>query len=620
MCGIFGSTQHLDQPMLEKIAATIHHRGPDSWGFEQFSAPSFNLTLLHTRLAIQDLSPLGHQPMQSHDGRWWVTFNGEIYNHFDLRKQLNTEFKGTSDTETLVEHIAAFGVDATARKLNGIFGFFAYDAEEGTGYLVRDQFGIKPVYYHRHGKHITFSSEIKPLRDVMPELKVLNTDALDTFLSLRYCPSKETLLQDVKRLAPGHYLKIELASGNVAECCYIEPVTSTFEGSLQDAISGYHKHLSKAVKRQLLSDVPVGVLLSGGIDSAVIAALAREHVEDLAGYTVGFGGDHQECEIDDARDTADVLNMGHHYVTVTPDDLIDSLPKIIAQVEEPLGTTSIMPMWYLTQKAKQDVTVVLTGQGNDEPWGGYRRYQIELLLDRAPFLRSGLFRGAAAFSEHFNNEAARRGLRCLGLSDTSQRFFQAYALFSDSERALLMPEYAHSGQQSLQAINDWLAWLDQAPGKNLPEAERMMRLDTRMNLSDDLLLYGDKISMAYALETRVPMLDTELVDFIESLPLHYRTSLKETKIAHRAMARDYLPARIINRPKKGFQVPFGDWSKNRWRDFMEANLLSQNLKIYQHLDHAGVQTLWQRHLQGKPDLSKQIFALLALSLWAESYL
>lgn len=618
MCGIFGSTQSLDANMHEQVATCIHHRGPDSWGVEQFSTPDYQLTMLHTRLAIQDLSPLGHQPMVSRNKRWWVTFNGEIYNHYDLRANLDVEFKSTSDTETLVEHIARFGVDDTARKLNGIFGFFAYDSETGTGYLVRDQFGIKPVYYISDGQAFSFSSEIKPLLLVKPEARQMNTDALDTFLSLRYCPASDTLLTGIKRLAPGHYAKIQLSSGSFTEHCYIQPTTQRFSGSLGDAVQGYHDHLSQAVKRQLLSDVPVGVLLSGGIDSAVIAAMAREHVDDLAGYTVGFGGEHQECEIDDAKDTADVLNMGHHYVTVTPDDLIESLPKIIAQVEEPLGTTSIMPMWYLTEKAKQDVTVVLTGQGNDEPWGGYRRYQIELLLDRAPFLKSGVFRGLSGFSEKFNNEAARRGLRCLGLNKADERFFQAYALFSDAERRLLMPGYSGSGKQSLRAINQWLDWL--GDNGSLSDAERMMRLDTRMNLADDLLLYGDKISMAYALEARVPMLDTELVDFIESLPLQYRTSLRETKIAHRAMAKAYLPERIINRPKKGFQVPFGDWSKNRWRDFMEANLMDPNLKLYQHIDHGGVKVLWERHLRSSPDLSKQIFALLALALWAESFL
>ena len=617
MCGIYGSTSAVSSKAIEEVQALLHHRGPDSYGVQEFKESRYCLTLLHTRLAIQDLSPLGHQPMQSQDGDWWVTFNGEIYNHHELRKSLDVKFKGTSDTETLVEHISAFGVKQTIEKLNGIFGFFAYDSRNHQGYLVRDQFGIKPVYYIHDNNELTFSSEIKPLLSGMTSNRSINTDALDSFLCLRYTPSEQTLLAGVNRLPPGHCLKVDLNTGAVEQQCYIVPVQQKFKGSLEDAVAGYHHHLKLAVKRQLISDVPVGVLLSGGIDSAVIAALAKEQLDELTGYTVGFGGQHAECEIDDARETADVLGMQHKYVTVTPDDLLDSLSSIVHQVEEPLGTTSIMPMWYLTEKAKQDVTVVLTGQGNDEPWGGYRRYQIELLLGKMPFLKSGLFGYASGFSENFKNEAIRRGLRCLGIEDTPSRFLQAYALFSNEERRLINPKNDNSGFASIAAINKWLDFL----GENqLADAERMMRLDARMNLSDDLLLYGDKISMAYALEARVPMLDPELVNFIESLPLNYRTSLKSTKIAHRAMAKSYLPAKIINRKKKGFQVPFSDWSKNRWRDFIEENLLSKNRKIYSFLSHDGVKTLWDRHLKASPDMSKQIFALLALSLWAEFYL
>ena len=617
MCGIFGTTLALNDDQITAVKDHLYHRGPDSQGVEKFSVGDRQLTLLHTRLAIQDLSPHGHQPMKSADGRWWVTFNGEIYNHFDLRSQLSVAFRGTSDTETLIEYIARYGIDATVERLNGIFGFFAYDSQDNKGYLVRDQFGIKPVYYASEGGGLVFSSEIKPVKEVLGRAPAMDMQALDTFLSLRFTPSESTLLDSVKRLAPGHCLEIDLLSGSTSTRCYIKPTTDRFEGGLADAVLGYKEHLQKAVKRQLLADVPVGVLLSGGIDSAVIAAMARAERDQLDGYTVGFGGQHAECEIEDAKETADVLNMGHHFVTVTPEDLLDSLPRIIRQVEEPLGTTSIMPMWYLTEKAKQDVTVVLTGQGNDEPWGGYRRYQVELLLNRFPFLKSAIMRPASLASEYFHHEAIRRGLRCLGEARVAERFLQAYALFSDDERARLMPQAESSGAQAVSKINGWLDWLGD---QDISDAERMMRIDTRMNLSDDLLLYGDKISMAYALEARVPMLDPELVNFIESLPLEYRTSLSKTKIAHRAMAESYLPGRIINRPKKGFQVPFSEWSKGRWREYIEANLMARDLKVYQYLDYTGVRRIWARHLLRKPDMSKQIFALLALSIWCECYL
>lgn len=616
MCGIFGTTRTINPAQLESITRLLHHRGPDSAGQVQLPLPGDGglLTLLHTRLAIQDLSVNGHQPMQSKGGRWWVTFNGEIYNHFDLRKRLNSQFNGTSDTETLIAYLEAYGVDQTLAVLNGMFAFAAYDSQTQQLYLVRDHFGIKPVYYHLEQGQLTFASELKPLRRAVGGEANLDGESLDRFLSLRYCPSEQTLLAGVKRLAPGHFLTLDLVSG-VHECRrYIEATSERFSGSREDAINEYGQRLKHAVHQQLIADVPVGVLLSGGIDSAVIAAMAREATDDLTSYTVGFGDQHSECEITDAAETARQLKIPHQHVTVTPQELLDSLPDIVASVEEPLGTTSIMPMWHLTQKAKEDVTVVLTGQGNDEPWGGYRRYQIELLLNRFPLLKQPWCSLPEKLISKVPSDALQRGLRCIGLADTASRFQQAYALFSDSERHKLLP--AQHGMTS-DCIEYWLQWLPE--GSQLCDAERMMRIDTRMNLADDLLLYGDKISMACALETRVPMLDKDLVQFIETLPLSYRTSMRQTKLVHKAMAERYLPKEIVHRPKKGFQVPFSDWSRTIWREFIEANLLSKNLKLYDHLEYSAIENIWLEHIKGKRDFGRQIFALLSMSLWFETH-
>ncbi len=600
---------------MKSLVHLLNHRGPDSFGNTRLNHNNGNLFLLHTRLAIQDLSPNGHQPMESNNKRWVVTFNGEIYNHFQLRKDLDIGFRGTSDTETLVEYLAKFGMASTLEKLNGIFAFAAFDQETQRLYLVRDNFGIKPLYYSLNGEHVTFSSELKPLRLVETTTPQLDQQALDLFLSLRYTPSTNTLCRDIHRLPPGHCLEIDFTKGKSHTYSYVKPTSERFEGSLEEATLGYQEHLARAVQSQLISDVPVGILLSGGVDSAVVAALAKESCSDLSSYTVGFGNNHSECEIDDAAETARTLGIKHNYVSVTPENLLDSLKNIVSSVEEPLGTTSIMPMWYLTEKAKQDVTVVLTGQGNDEPWGGYKRYQIELLLNKFPFLKQPIFRSPEFLNKQFASEAIRRGLRCLGQPDIATRFRQAYALFSDQEKSQLYPGAALNASDS---IGYWLDWLK--PGSKVCDAEQMMRIDTRMNLADDLLLYGDKISMAFSMEARVPMLDKDLVRFIESLPLSYRTSLRETKIVHKRMAESYLPSSIVHRPKKGFQVPFGDWSKSIWREYIQANLLDKNLKIFNHMSHGGVDDLWNKHLKAKPDYSKQIFALLTLSLWAEEFL
>ena len=616
MCGIFGTTLSLKTEQLQAIKESLHHRGPDSSGMEGITSNNGrDVVFQHTRLAIQDLSPKGHQPMVSQCGRWWVTFNGEIYNHFDLRKELSIDFRSTSDTETLIEYIVKFGVEKTVQQLNGIFAFAALDTHDNKLFVVRDPFGIKPVYYQQNGTDISFASEIKPLL-LAGGKPSLNPDGLALFLTLRYSPSPTTLLSNIQRLAPGHVAVFDLEKSSLAINRYCEPTTQRFSGSLEEAVDAYHQMLGKAIKRQLLSDVPLGILLSGGIDSAMVALHAKDH-PGITGYTVGFGDHYDDCEIADAAETADTLGINKEHITVDPTQLINDLPAIINAIEEPLGTTSVMAMWGLTQLARRGVTVALTGQGSDEPWGGYRRYKIEHLLNTAPLLKSSLFKPLQHLSGLSKNEAISRGLGCLGIRDQAARFKAAYALFTEAQVAGLFPDYRrqYAAETSIQA---WLDWLPS--GLSLSDAEKMMRVDTRMNLADDLLLYGDKISMAFALEARVPMLDIDLIQFVESLPLHYRSTYTQTKIVHKLAAKKYLPDHIVNRRKKGFQVPFGEWCRTQWRQVVEDQLLDASNPIFSTLQRRGVESIWRQHTQGERDFSKQIFALYSLMLWAKQYL
>ena len=621
MCGIFGTIRSITEDELRAYKALINHRGPDSSGETRIALDNQSeLTLAHTRLAIQDLSAAGHQPMPSANGRWTVTFNGEIYNHHTMRKSLNCEFRGSSDTETLVETLANVGIEKTLAQLNGIFGFAAFDAESGMLYIARDHFGTKPVYYCHENGSLSFSSEIKPLQALRHQPPSIDREGLGLFLNLRYTPSNRTLLQGIQRIPPGHYLSYNTKTGQLDQHCYISATRNRFAGSFEEAVAAYHNVFQQSVTDQLLSDVPVGILLSGGIDSALVAAYAAETTKDLTAFTVGFGGMHDECEIEDAAETAEVLGLKHESVTVDPLKLVDCLSDIVQSVEEPLGTTSIMPMWYLTECAKRQSTVVLTGQGSDEPWGGYNRYKMELLLQKLPFLKSGLFSPARAFEGLFKSDSIRRGLASLGFSQTDQRFLSQYRLFSEKDAlALAGIEGGADDNETLKSINYWLDWLNSSsPSISLPE--QMMRIDTRMNLADDLLLYADKISMHYALEARVPMLDKNLVDFVESLPLGYKSNLKGGKLVHKALAERYLPAQIVHRKKKGFQVPFGDWSRKEWRDYVESALGQSNNKLFSVVDQQTVQSIWSEHASGALDRSRQIFSLLTLSLWCEHYL
>jgi len=613
MCGIAGVTGSRveNDAGLRECLRRLAHRGPDSSGGQRLESCGQSLWLGATRLAILDLSPAGHQPMASRDGRWWITFNGEIYNHLDLRNQLDCDWRGHSDTETLVECVAAWGLDATLPRLNGMFAFGALDVVTGKLYLVRDPFGVKPVYYSvAHDGSLAFSSELGSLLALDGRVPDLDTHALRAFLTLRFVPSPNTLLERVRRIPAGHYLVRELKTGQDRLQCYTRYPSDRFRGTLEDAVDTYYMLLSQAVKRQLLSDVPVGIFLSGGVDSGLLAALAVEQLGELPSYTVGFGPGHDECELADAAETAAMLGLNHHPVTVTADDLWNAFENCVAAVEEPLGTDSVLPIWYLAQRAREDVTVVLTGQGSDEPWGGYRRYQAEIWRDRIPY--PSLLALLDPVLRHLPRvpEFLERAVASIPVADRAQRFEQAYALCFPSMRRQLTgtsePGYAAS------AIRYWLDWLGST---DIPGVEAMMAIDTRMGLADDLLLYGDKISMAHSLEARVPMLDIELVRFVESLPTDYRVSLRSSKIAHKIAAARHLPPVIVNRHKKAFRVPFGTWATTIWKVRVAHILLDPSAPHWAWLDRHAVEQLWREHLSGRRDRSRQLFALLSFCIW-----
>ena len=610
MCGLAGMISWNNACRSGDAALqAIAHRGPDAQGSKHLTCAGAHVWLGHTRLSILDLSEAGAQPMASPDGRWWIVFNGEVYNHNDLRAGIDGPWRGHSDTESIVVSLQHRGIEETLRRLNGMYAFAALDTKEERLYLARDPFGIKPLYHHLDGQGLRFASEMGALRElgVAPRL---DSAALQTFLTLRYTPSPETLLQGVHRLAPGHLLTHDLRSKQHSIRPFVRPQTGTFSGTLTDATQAYEAALRAAVERQLLSDVPVGLLLSGGIDSALIAAMAKEVGTELMGFTVGFGDQHDACEISDAAHTAAVLGLPHRAVTVDPQQLWNDLPQIVRAVEEPLGTTSILPMWSLVATARQDVTVVLTGQGSDEPWGGYRRYQQELIRSMAP---DRLWRALRHIPRPSSlPEPLHRGLRSIPVSSTAQRFLQTYTLFDADERRQLTG--TDSSGAALERIAHWLAWQDQGHGIT----QQQLRIDTRMNLSDDLLLYGDKISMAVALEARVPMLDVALMQFVESLPLSMKVNLRQTKIVHKAMAERYLPSAIVHRKKKGFQVPFGDWCRGVWRERVEAALLTPGAPHLDYLNPDGIRAIWDSHQHR--NRQRELFALLVFALWCTNTL
>jgi len=499
---------------------------------ECFDFQENKVIFAQTRLAIVDLSEAGHQPMISNCGNYAITFNGEIYNHLDLRKKLpEIKFKGHSDTETILYFLIKYGIESV-KEFNGIFGFSFLDIKEKKQYIVRDHFGVKPVYYQYSQEELIFSSEIRPISKLIKS--ELDKENLSTLLRLRYLPSPKTLYNNIKKVKPGHYLIIDLSNKKleVKEESFVQKLPKTQNISKKKAIDGYENHIEKAIKRQLMSDVEVGILLSGGIDSAIVASIAQKYSSPkLKAFTIGFQGLYNEDEIEDAKETADILGLEHYATKINFENFLSIFEETTIIIEEPLATTSVIPMYYLSKLASKYVKVVLTGQGADEPLGGYRRYQGEIISNQIP-------RSIINFGSRFVNtfgiksEKIIRASHSLGEKNDIKRFLNVYSVFTQDEIQNLLNIKETQAKKQIEYYYDIL----NCKAKKTP-VERMMAIDTRMNLSDDLLLYTDKITMNFALECRVPMLDTELIRYIESLNISEKVKRGKTKIIHKEFAK-----------------------------------------------------------------------------------
>ena len=538
MCGILGTiNQQFDKSTLD----LIKHRGPDDSDIIDLNIENSEIILGHRRLSIQDLSSAGHQPMYSSCRKYVIIFNGEIYNHLELKEKLkDIKFNGHSDTETIVNYIAKYGI-SSVKDFNGIFGFSIVDIENKKLYLVRDRYGVKPIYYYQNNNSLIYSSEIRPIKKLIDS--TVDKNNIATLLKLRFNPAPVTLYQDISKLRAGHILEYDLKTHHVAISSFSVPVMINKNITFNEALKKYGELFEQAIKRQLLADVEVGVLLSGGIDSALVAYYAQKYNDKpIKTFTIGFEEDDDSDETLDARETAKILGTEHYEIKITDDQFEDIFKKCIEIVEEPLGTTSIIPMYYLNELVSKYVKVVLTGQGADEPLGGYKRYQGEMLNEKVP---SFIFSILKPFSKMIKNESIYRAINSLGEKDTIKRFELIYSLFSQEEikRLIKVNEFKSNG-----LIEYFYKLLD---GKNKDTTNAMMSNDMRMNLCDDLLLYTDKISMNFSIEARVPMLDNDLIDFIETLPLEYKIHGKEGKYVHKKFAESVLPKEIIYRKKKG---------------------------------------------------------------------
>jgi len=609
MCGIIGSFKNT---LDAKAISSIKHRGPDA----QHTYLYKNLVLGHVRLSIVDLSDAGSQPMHTENKRYTLIFNGEIYNHQELREELSFKnFKGHSDTESILYYLQEFGIEGVKR-FNGIFAFALLDKELNKLYLARDPFGVKPLYYYKNeGKITCFASEIKPLF-ALGAAKEFNHEYLSTYLKLRYVPAPNTLFKNIFKVETASILEIDVTTQEIIKKSSFDNIPKPLKKiSKEEALEQYDFLLKRAIKRQLMGDVPASMLLSGGVDSALLAKLITDVSNtNLKTYTGGYRiADDSINELDDAEESAQILGVDNEKVIIEESSFIEIFPQLIENIEEPLGSTSIFPIHFLVKQIHDDgFKVTLTGQGVDEPWGGYRRYNPQQSIESLnslpiPFL--------SAFKKNIKNDAVRRAINAIEKKERAQRFNESYSLFDDVMLKDLL-KTRNTNNTSVNVIKEKLSFYGL---ENRNAVEAMMILDARMNLSDDLLLYTDKISMQHSIETRVPFLDIELMQFAESLPSKLKVGLFKNKWLHKKLAEKHLPNKIIYRKKRGFYAPTKSWFEGKTGEELEEKMVSDN-GLFNDLFHKEeIRKYFKLHRSKRVNYEKQLYLLSSFYFWTNEF-
>lgn len=561
---------------------TIAHRGPDGEGMF-FDGP---VGLGHRRLSIIDLEA-GKQPMQSADGQSVIVFNGEIYNYPILREELLKKgypFQTHSDTEVILALYHAEG-EQGFKKLSGMFAFALWDKGRKRLLLVRDRAGMKPFYFAQSKGQFVFASEIKAIRAARPDLNEIDKSAVNFYFSRQYIGGDTTIFSHIKKVKPGTWLDIDI-EGKIKETVYwqLQPV-SPIKTSIEEATAKTDDLLKAAVKSHLIADVPVGVFLSGGLDSSTVLSYAAENSEyPLQTFSVGFGENNELNEVHFARQLAQRYGTEHHEIHVTEKEVLDCLPHIIQHLDEPLADYAVLPTYVMSRFAAQHVKVVLSGEGADELFGGYKRYHAYSLLDRLPF--SSLFNAKLPGPSVFKN-SERRQLLNPDILKENQQLPQERQLRTDKKY------FSPAGQ-----VNS------------------MLYADMRNWLVDDLLMKVDKMGMLASIEARIPFLDHALVEYVASLDGRLKVSLKEKKILLRKVATKRLPPEIFNRPKHGFTVPVGDWLRGALRGTFEEAVLNDTGNE-RWFNMPFVKKLFEEHLAGK-NHRLQLWAILIFCLWRKN--
>ncbi len=633
MCGIAGSwlvdfTASAD--LAAAMSAKLAHRGPDS--HDVWVDTNCGIALGHRRLAIVDLSEQGRQPMASVSGRYVLAYNGEIYNHQEIRAQLPPDhpWRGHSDTETLLAAIEAWGLQAALQRCIGMFAIALWDRHRRSLTLVRDRMGEKPLYYAKSARGMHFASELKALK-VCPgiDMAVDEQAALD-YLHFGYVPAPRSIYAGIAKLMPGQWLEFTASTAEPQAHTYwtLPRPTARRDSSPQDKAwltEELQRILTNAVSQQMLSDVPLGAFLSGGIDSSLIVALMQRcSTQPVHTYSIGVA-DAAVDESKHAREIAKHLGTRHTELIATPQDALDIIPSLPGIYDEPFADSSQIPTLLLSRLTRSHVTVALSGDAGDELFGGYNRHrvaaQLSGVLNMPGFVRraaaSTMTRLPAARWDAISDFIRRHAWRGMPLNMGEKVFKLAHFLAADDGSFAYLSALMQGPANVAPAISAEALKARMPPCPETSLAQRMMWWDMQGYLPDDILVKVDRASMAYSLETRVPFLDHRVVEFALSLPMDLKIRGGETKAVLRELLSRFVPRSMFERPKQGFTLPIDDWLRGPLRDWSESLLTPEALSRTPFLDAGRVQQMWRDHLSGRRNHHRGLWTLLMWQAWRQ---
>lgn len=650
MCGISGFLlgRTIPDPLdnvITRMTDSLTHRGPDDSGI--WIDNSIGLALGHRRLSILDLSPAGHQPMSSACERFVIVFNGEIYNHLDLRNRLHAEekapvWRGHADTETLLACFTAWGIEKTLQSMVGMFSIALWDRQYRQLTLARDRMGEKPLYYGWQGDTLLFGSELKAFKH-HPDFKgVIDRNALTLLLRHNCIPAPYSIYQGISKLVPGHYLTISLDSLSLAKTTQPKAywqlnhvvesgLANPFSGSVTDAIDLLQSQLSTSIAEQMLSDVSLGAFLSGGVDSSTVVALMQaQSRKPVKTFTIGFG-ETSYNEAVYANAVAHHLGTDHTEMYVRPEDALAIIPRLPSIYCEPFSDSSQIPTLLVSQLARQHVSVALSGDGGDELFGGYNRYltahkvwsKMQCWPGFSRRMVAGILRSVSPFTWDLCFELAKPLLPkqmhlatpgdkaqkladVLTLSDSHAFFHQLTSHWKDPARVVLKanePETLLTNPMCWPKTDSFEHW--------------MMAMDTQTYMADDILVKVDRAAMATSLETRVPMLDHRVVELAWRMPLDFKIRNGQGKWLLRQVLYRHVPQALIERPKMGFGIPIGSWLRGPLREWAESLLDEQRLQQEGYFNPLLIRQLWREHLSGKHNWQHHLWTILMFQAWLE---